>query len=57
MRALIDDPRRRRALGARARERALAYTPARMAGGYLEAYAELAARRPARGGEAVACAS
>ena len=48
----------REALGRRARERALAYAPARMAARYLEIYAAAgAASRPGRPGEAVACAS
>jgi glycosyltransferase involved in cell wall biosynthesis len=39
LRALVADPEYRTALAARARARALGYTPERMAAGYLDAYA------------------
>lgn len=45
LRCLIDDDTRRAHLGQRARERALGYTPARMARAYLDAYHELIAAR------------
>jgi glycosyltransferase involved in cell wall biosynthesis len=53
--ALMDDDRRRGEMARRARERALGFTPERMASAYLEAYGAL----PTGGRklEAVACAS
>ncbi|MFP2902318.1 glycosyltransferase, partial [Corallococcus sp. 4LFB] len=42
LRFLMDHPREREALAARGRERALTFTPARMAEAYLELYASLA---------------
>jgi glycosyltransferase involved in cell wall biosynthesis len=47
--ALARDAPRRRALAARARSRALAFSPARMAAGYLALYGALAGRAAARG--------
>jgi glycosyltransferase involved in cell wall biosynthesis len=47
--ALARDGRRRRALAARARARALAFTPGRMAAGYLALYGALAGRAAAGG--------
>jgi glycosyltransferase involved in cell wall biosynthesis len=52
---LIHDARTRNELSERARERARAYAPERMAGRYHAAYAELVGRR--RAGEVAACAS
>jgi glycosyltransferase involved in cell wall biosynthesis len=49
VRALAADGPRRAALSASARERALAFGPARMAEGYLDVYAELLGRRAAAG--------
>jgi glycosyltransferase involved in cell wall biosynthesis len=45
LRRLIDDPALRRSMGARARERAAAYSPRRMADRYLSAYAAAATHR------------
>jgi glycosyltransferase involved in cell wall biosynthesis len=53
--ALVDDAPRRQARADAARERALAYTPARMAAGYLAAYADAAT--PTRREELQPCAS
>jgi glycosyltransferase involved in cell wall biosynthesis len=47
--ALAQDGARRRALGARARARALGFTPERMAAGYLALYGALAGRAAAKG--------
>jgi glycosyltransferase involved in cell wall biosynthesis len=52
--ALIDDPVRCREVAARARDRALAFTPRRMVDAYLAAYARIApgfaaATTPSRG--------
>ncbi|AUX25448.1 glycosyl transferase family 1 [Sorangium cellulosum] len=47
LQALIDDPGARQAMASRARARALAFSPARMAQGYLRLYGELLARGPA----------
>ncbi len=49
LRTLDADPGYRELLAARARARALTYTPARMAAGYLDAYAAAAARGAALG--------
>jgi glycogen(starch) synthase len=46
LRALIEDPRRRRALGARARARALEHSPERFGTEYVELYERLLAEAP-----------
>jgi glycosyltransferase involved in cell wall biosynthesis len=53
---LIAAPEQRTDLAARARTRALDYSPARMAAAYVAAYSELQATHSARTREAVACA-
>jgi glycogen synthase len=46
LRSLIDDPQRRRALGERARRRALEHSPERSGEAYLELYERLLAEEP-----------
>jgi glycogen(starch) synthase len=53
---LIEDPASRQTLGARARERALTFTPRRMAQGYLQAYSDVLSSRSPRLKEST-CAS
>jgi glycosyltransferase involved in cell wall biosynthesis len=48
LRRLIEDPARRQALGSAAMERALEFTPQRMAEGYLDMYRPLASARRTR---------
>jgi glycogen synthase len=55
--ALIEDAQLRNTLAMRARRRALTYTPARMANGYLDVYRDLLLQRSGQFPREAACAS